>query len=327
MKNSNYLIASFAAFALFHSTANAVAECMATLKDPHGSVVVPCNGGTKATLKGGEHFLADPRPDGWDVYLKSGCHGFIGKAKLQLLPNEPLMKLNFDQERKLWLKKQSARSDQLGEAGVAFEWRGLNYFKILTAASKGDQNAMALFYSVCEKMDAAAAEDCFWRGWALLHVVGDETFAKFLSGQLAEMRKRIAEILSSGDQDPISKPKPYIKRYFPKSYNLLFATKVASTLELKVMPKPMTEEQRARWARWRAMGRTRFMLMGILLYGVPWFLLMLILEYFEGGTLWHHRTLTVSFLIVLSAPVGVSIGGLHWRNQERRFAEATAASS
>ena len=91
MKNSNYLIASLAAFALLHSTANAVAECMATLKDPHGSVVVPCNGGTKATLKGGEHFLADPRPDGWDVYLKSGCHGFIGKVELQLLPNELLM--------------------------------------------------------------------------------------------------------------------------------------------------------------------------------------------------------------------------------------------
>jgi hypothetical protein len=93
------------------------------------------------------------------------------------------------------------------------------------------------------------------------------------------------------------------------------------------MTKPMTEEQRARWARWRSMGRTRFMLMGILLYGVPWFLLMLIWEYFLGGTLWHHSTLTVSFLIILGVPVGVSIGGLHWRNQERRFAEATAASS
>jgi hypothetical protein len=46
-----------------------------------------------------------------------------------------------------------------------------------------------------------------------------------------------------------------------------------------------------------------------------------------GRELWHHRTLTVSFLIILSAPVGVSIGWLHWRSQERRFAEPTAASS
>lgn len=50
------------------------------------------------------------------------------------------------------------------------------------------------------------------------------------------------------------------------------------------------------------------MLMGILLYGVPWFLLMLIWEYFLGGTLWHHRTLTVSFFIILGALFGVSMG-------------------
>ena len=58
----NYLIASLAALALLHSTANAFQECMATLKDPHGSVEVSCDGGTKATLKGGEHFLAERLP-------------------------------------------------------------------------------------------------------------------------------------------------------------------------------------------------------------------------------------------------------------------------
>jgi hypothetical protein len=161
-------------------------------------------------------------PNGWTVYLKSGCRGFIEKAELQLLPNEPLMKLNFDQERKLWQKLQSARDDQLGEAGAAFKGRGLNYFKILTAASNGDEKAMALFYSVCAgEMDGAAAEDCFGRGWQLFHVIGDETFAKFLSGQPAKMRETIAGMLSGGDTDPISKPKPYIKRYFPKSYRIL----------------------------------------------------------------------------------------------------------
>ncbi len=89
------------------------------------------------------------------------------------------------------------------------------------------------------------------------------------------------------------------------------------------MAKPMTEEQRARWARWRAMGRTRFMLMVILLYGVPCSVLTLFWNYFLGGTLWHH----LSVFIIFAALVGVSIGWVHWRNQERRFAEATAASS
>jgi hypothetical protein len=196
---------------------------MATLKDPHASLDLSCDGDTKATLKAGEHFLVERMPNGWSVYLKSGCQGFIEKAGLQLLPNEPLMKLNFDHERKLWQKLQSAADSNLGEAGTAFKGRGLNYFEILTAASNGDQNAMARFYSVCGgEMDGAAAEDCFGRGWQLFHVIGDETFAKFLSGQSAKIRERIAAILSSGDQDPISKPKPYIKRYFPKSYKLLF---------------------------------------------------------------------------------------------------------
>jgi hypothetical protein len=68
-------------------------------------------------------------PNGWSAYLKSGCNGFIEKAELQPLPNEPLMKLNFDQERKLWLKKQSARGDQLSEAGVAFEGAALTISK------------------------------------------------------------------------------------------------------------------------------------------------------------------------------------------------------
>ena len=116
---SGYLLASFAAFALFHSTANALDECMATLKDPHGSLEVPCDGDTKATSKEGEHFLAErlPEANGWNVYLKSGCRGFIEKADLQLLPNEPLMKLNFDREKELWRKAQSAPDRDLGEAG------------------------------------------------------------------------------------------------------------------------------------------------------------------------------------------------------------------
>ena len=219
-----YLLASTTAFALLCSTANAVDECMATLKDPHASVELSCDEGGTATLKGGEHFLVNRITNGWMVYLKSGCRGFIEKADLQLLPNEPLMKLNFDQEKKGWRKLQSARDDQLGEAGFVFKGLGLNYFKILTTASNGDENAMAPFYLACGgATDGAAAEDCFGRGWQLFHVIGDEAFAKFVSGQGAKMRNRLADILSSGDQDPISKPKPYIKRYFPKTYELLFA--------------------------------------------------------------------------------------------------------
>jgi hypothetical protein len=221
----SYFFAGLAAFGLLASAANAFQESMAMLKDPHGSVELSCDEGGTTTLKAGEHFLVERVTNGWNVYLKSGCRGFIEKADLQLLPNEPLMKLNFDQEKKSWRKFQSLPDKELGsEAGSVFKDLGLNYFKILTAASSGDENAMALFYLACSgATDGAAAEDCFGRGWQLFHVIGDETFAKFVSGQGAKMRKQIAEILSSGDQDPISKPRPYIKRYFPKTYELLFS--------------------------------------------------------------------------------------------------------
>ncbi len=222
LMKSGYLLASFAAFALFHSTANALDECMATLKDPHGSVIVREYGTVVATLKGGEHFLAEPGPYGWSVYLKSGCDGFIGKAKLQLLPNEPAMKLNYDREKKLWQKLQSARDSERYDAISAKE-HGVNYFQLLTAAGNGDLKAMARFFSLARFMDTSAAEEYYPERWVLVHVVGDERFARFLSTQPAKVRENIGVTLSSpGDTEPISKPKPYIKRYFPKSYGILF---------------------------------------------------------------------------------------------------------
>jgi hypothetical protein len=55
---SGHLIASLAALALLPSTANALNECMATLKDPHASLKVLSGGKLVATLTGSEHFLA-----------------------------------------------------------------------------------------------------------------------------------------------------------------------------------------------------------------------------------------------------------------------------
>jgi len=62
--------------------------------------------------------------------------------------------------------------------------------------------------------------------WALLHIVGDETFAAMLKKQSSEFKKSVRDLFSDGDiaAYPISKPKPYIKQYSPKTYKLLFAT-------------------------------------------------------------------------------------------------------
>lgn len=82
---------------------------------------------------------------------------------------------------------------------------------------------MATFVSLARFMDGGAADEYYWEWWVLVHVVGDDRFARFLSTQPAKVRENIGVNLTSpGDTEPISKPKPYIKRYFPKSYRILF---------------------------------------------------------------------------------------------------------
>jgi hypothetical protein len=223
MKSSLAISGTIATLLQIHPATSRADESMATLKDPHGSVEVACDGDSKMTLKGGEHFLAARITNGWSVYLKSGCDGYIKKADLQLLPNEPLMKLNYDRRKKLWQKRQSVPAEGNEEASSAKE-RGFNYYAILTAASNGDLKAMATFFSFARFMDGGAADGYYPETWELLHVVGDETFARFLRGQPGEVRKRISGTFSEpGDTEPISKPKPYLKQNFPKTYKILFS--------------------------------------------------------------------------------------------------------
>ena len=76
---------------LFQTTANASNESMATLADGQGPVEVFNDGQVVSTVRAGEHFLVKPVLNYWNVYLKSGFDGYIDKAQLHLLPDEPLM--------------------------------------------------------------------------------------------------------------------------------------------------------------------------------------------------------------------------------------------
>ena len=133
------------------------------------------------------------------------------------------MKLNYAGCKENWHKRQFDTRMVRYDALAAKE-HGINYFKILARASDGDLKAMAEFFSFSRFMDTSAAEEYYPETFVLLHVVADETFAKFLRAQPPKERHGIGVTFSSpGDTEPISKPKPYIKRYFPKTYKLLFA--------------------------------------------------------------------------------------------------------
>ena len=101
------LIHAFASLALIcPTTAWSQKEVMATI---NGSDAYTGSGyaqgeEVRITIKPGERFLAVPpysdfaqRGDtSWRVYLKSGINGRIDRSRIRLLPEEPLMKLNYD---------------------------------------------------------------------------------------------------------------------------------------------------------------------------------------------------------------------------------------
>ena len=85
----------------------------------------------------------------------------MDKSRIHLLPDEPLMKLNHDAQQKGMAKISIARNAERNETASAAKGRGLDYYKVLAAASNGDKKALAQFFSLAEFMDGAAAEGYF----------------------------------------------------------------------------------------------------------------------------------------------------------------------
>jgi hypothetical protein len=188
-------------------------------------------GEATSTIKPGERFIARELSDGekdWEVYLKSGISGTIPRDRIRLLPDEPLARLNFASCKKEWRKLQSKRIKKSADDDVAYsakKYHGVaNYYKTLVQASEGDAKAFGQLSSL--DMDGVAGEGNEWNTtWALLHVAGDDTFAKLLAGQSPKFREGYAAFFSRESFPPISNTKPYIKRYFPKTYKILFGMK------------------------------------------------------------------------------------------------------
>jgi hypothetical protein len=178
-----------------------------------------------STIKPGERFIARELSDSekdWEVYLKSGISGTIPRNRIRVLPDEPLAKLNFESCKKKWRKLQSKpikMTDYVAYSAKKYD--GVpNYYRTLVQASEGDAKAFGQFSSL--EMDGVAGEGHEWNTWVLLHVAGDDTFAKLLAGQSSKVREGYAGFFSRFSTPPISNPKPYIKLHFPKTYALLY---------------------------------------------------------------------------------------------------------
>ena len=69
-----------------------------------------------------------------------------------------------------------------------------NYYKTLVQASEGDAKAFAQFDSLGH-MDGEAGEAHEPDMWVLLHVAGDDNFAKLFAGQSSEVREGWGDFL------------------------------------------------------------------------------------------------------------------------------------
>jgi uncharacterized delta-60 repeat protein len=204
---------------------------MAVISDPDGYTNVrDYDGKVIAKVKKGERFIAakpwrKSADSKWSVCLKSGVTGFMDRSRIHLLPEEPLMKLNHDVSKKEWRKFQSSRDAELGETASAAKGRGLDYYKVLMAASNGDKKALAQFFSLADSMDGAAAEGYFPDASAVFHLVGDKSFSDFVRGLPVADQVDIRGTVMSGlaeEQFANGADVNYLQRYFPETTKLLF---------------------------------------------------------------------------------------------------------
>jgi hypothetical protein len=185
-----------------------------------------CGGEATSTIKPGERFIARELSHGegyWEVYLKSGISGSIPRNRIRLLPDEPLAKLNYESCKKEWRKLQSKPIKNTDVVAYsAKKYHGVaNYYKTLVQASEGDAKAFAQFNSLYH-MDGEAGEGHEETTWVLLHVAGDDTFAKLLAGQSSNVREGYAGFFADFGTAFFSIPKAYIKLHFPKTYAILY---------------------------------------------------------------------------------------------------------
>jgi len=204
---------------------------MAVISDPDGYTNVrDYDGKVIAKVKKGERFIAakpwnQSGDSKWSVRLKSGLTGFMDKTRIHLLPDEPLMKLNYDARKKEWRKLLSKRVTENDEAASQAKGHGVDYNKTLVRASEGNLEALAKFVSLAEFMDGAAAEAYFPEAWELFHVVGDKTLAKFVRGLPLTDQVGVRGTLIGGLSEETfanAGDVGYLQRYFPETTKLLF---------------------------------------------------------------------------------------------------------
>jgi tetratricopeptide (TPR) repeat protein len=186
-----------------------VSEFRGVIDDPDGYVNLRKEKRGDASVvtkvKAGEPFQFQKKEaeDWCRVKLKSGVSGWIHYSRI---------KLHFTEND---LPGKSKNGDEIDEQAKE---QGVNYYDVTQAAVRGDQQALKTFLAL--SADGAAAEEHDGVTCVVIHLIGDDAFAKCLRDQPRKFR----DIVSFEGTDIVYPfdSKEYFRQHFSKSAKILF---------------------------------------------------------------------------------------------------------
>ena len=138
--------------------------------------------------------------DWCEVRLKSGVSGWMDCSRI---------KLYFT---KADLPPKSEKGVEIDETARE---QGVNYYEVTQAAARGDQQALKAFDNIA--VDGGAAEEHDGVTCVVIHLIGDDAYAKYL-------REQSRDFVSVEGTDLVFpfNGKEYFRQHFPKSAKFLF---------------------------------------------------------------------------------------------------------
>lgn len=102
--------------------------------------------------------------------------------------------------------------------------RGFHYGRGTRRAARGESKALKKFFEIAQGADGAAAESIAGIPTVVYHLLGDEKFAEFLTGQPLPFRMMVRNrILRDGLEAPATL---YLRRHFPATTRTLFQREI-----------------------------------------------------------------------------------------------------
>jgi tetratricopeptide (TPR) repeat protein len=155
-------------------------------------------------VKAGEPFQFKKKEgeDWCQVKLKSGLSGWIHYSRIKLF---------FTKDD---LPPKTEKGDEIDEEARE---QGVNYYDVTQAAVRGDQQALKTFLTL--SADGAAAEEHHGVTCVVVHLIGDDPLAKFLSEQTRGFRDQVG---FAWDMTYPFDTIEYFRQHFPKTAKILF---------------------------------------------------------------------------------------------------------